>query len=192
MPMPLLVAYMLLWVSRTASFIAQVSLGGFVLGISFLVAVAIYRLYLHPLSRIPGPRLAAITNCWLAYHVRNGHMLQLGKTLHTKYGPAVRIGPNEVWFNTKDAFRLIYSKPPCPAQPSPAQPYLALPCHATLRHDLFVPRPLSPVHPSRHCHKLIFDQVPPMALKSHLFTVRDITSALLPLPPRRRDRGCSF
>ncbi|KAL1858113.1 hypothetical protein Daus18300_010114 [Diaporthe australafricana] len=108
MPMPLQVAYTLLWVSRTASFIAGVSFGGFVLGIFFLVAVAVYRLYLHPLSRIPGPRLAAISNCWLAYHVRNGHMLQLGKTLHTKYGPAVRIGPNEVWFNTKDAFRLIY------------------------------------------------------------------------------------
>ncbi|KAK7715838.1 hypothetical protein SLS63_011253 [Diaporthe eres] len=96
------------WVSHAAGLITRLSLGSFVFGTALLLAVAVYRLFLHPLSRIPGPRLAAVTNCWLAYHVRNGRMLQLGKTLHTNYGPAVRVGPNEVWFNTKDAFRLIY------------------------------------------------------------------------------------
>lgn len=100
------------WVSRAAGLIARLSLGSFVLGTALLLAVVVYRLFLHPLSRIPGPRLAAVTNCWLAYHVRNGRMLQLGKTLHAEYGPAVRVGPDEVWFNTKDAFRLIYSKLP--------------------------------------------------------------------------------
>ncbi|KAJ0114150.1 hypothetical protein J7T55_007984 [Diaporthe amygdali] len=108
MPMPLQVTYILPRASHAASLIAQGFFASFVFGILLLLAAAGYRLFFHPLSRIPGPRLAAITNCWLAYHVRNGHMLQLGKTLHTKYGPAVRIGPNEVWFNTKDAFRLIY------------------------------------------------------------------------------------
>ncbi|KAL2274469.1 hypothetical protein FJTKL_03218 [Diaporthe vaccinii] len=97
------------WVSYAAGLIARLSLGSFVFGTALLLAVAGYRLFLHPLCRIPGPLLAAVTNCWLAYQVRNGRMLQLGKTLHTKYGPAVRVGPNEVWFNTKDAFRLIYS-----------------------------------------------------------------------------------
>lgn len=97
------------WFSHAAGLIARLSLGSFVFGTALLLAVVVYRLFLHPLSRIPGPRFAAATNCWLAYHVRNGRMLQLGKTLHTKYGPAVRVGPNEVWFNTKDAFRLIYS-----------------------------------------------------------------------------------
>ncbi|POS79637.1 cytochrome P450 [Diaporthe helianthi] len=91
------------------SWIANILLGGFVFGTALLLTVAIYRRFFHPLSRIPGPRLAAVTNCWLAYQVRNGRMLQLGKTLHAKYGPAVRVGPNEIWFNTKDAFRLIYS-----------------------------------------------------------------------------------
>lgn len=109
--MPLQVTYILPRASHAASLIAQGFFVSFVFGILLPLAVAGYRLFFHPLSRIPGPRLAAITNCWLAYHVRNGNMLQLGKTLHTKYGPAVRIGPNEVWFNTKDAFRLIYSKP---------------------------------------------------------------------------------
>lgn len=75
-----------------------------------LAAVAAYRLWLHPLAATPGPRLAAITSCWHAYQARNGRMLHLGKTLHKRYGPVVRIGPNELWFADRDAYKLIYSE----------------------------------------------------------------------------------
>lgn len=74
------------------------------------LTVAIYSLFLHPLSRIPGPAPASISNAWYAYHVRNGSMLALGKTIHRKYGPVVRIGPKEVWLDSKAAYRMIYSK----------------------------------------------------------------------------------
>ncbi|KAF4467833.1 pisatin demethylase [Fusarium albosuccineum] len=74
-----------------------------------LASVAIYRLFFHPLTRIPGPRLAAVSSFWHAYHARNGRMAHLGKTLHRRYGPVVRVGPNEVWFDTKEAFQAIYS-----------------------------------------------------------------------------------
>ncbi|KAK0615149.1 cytochrome P450 [Bombardia bombarda] len=57
----------------------------------------------------PGPRLAAVSSIWQAYHARNGRMLDLGRTLHKHYGPAVRVGPNEVWFDSKEAFKEIYS-----------------------------------------------------------------------------------
>ncbi len=67
-----------------------------------------YRLFFHPLARIPGPKLAAISNIWQAYHVRNGRSCELGKTLHKKYGPVVRVGPKEVWFNSEEAFKEIY------------------------------------------------------------------------------------
>ncbi|GKT41263.1 cytochrome P450 monooxygenase sdnT [Colletotrichum spaethianum] len=67
-----------------------------------------YRLLFHPLARVPGPRLAAISNVWYACQVRNGRMLRLGKSLHKRYGPAVRVGPNEVWFDSVDAFKHIY------------------------------------------------------------------------------------
>lgn len=77
--------------------------------IVLICTIAFYRLYLHPLSRIPGPRLAAISSCWYAHQVRHGRMLALGKSLHKQYGAAVRVGPNEVWFNSKDASKLIYS-----------------------------------------------------------------------------------
>nr|A0A1B4XBI3.1 RecName: Full=Cytochrome P450 monooxygenase sdnT; AltName: Full=Sordarin/hypoxysordarin biosynthesis cluster protein C [Sordaria araneosa]BAV32164.1 cytochrome P450 monooxygenase [Sordaria araneosa] len=72
------------------------------------VALAIYRAHLHPLAAIPGPKLAALSSAWQAYHARNGRMLVLGKTLHAVYGPIVRVGPNEVWLNSPDAFRSIY------------------------------------------------------------------------------------
>lgn len=74
----------------------------------FFFVVAIYRLAFHPLARIPGPSLAAVSNIWLAFHVRKGRSRVLGKTLHHTYGPAVRVGPNEVWFNSEEAFKHIY------------------------------------------------------------------------------------
>ncbi|CAG1988123.1 unnamed protein product [Fusarium graminearum] len=74
-----------------------------------VASIAIYRLYFHPLAHVPGPRFAAISSVWHAYNARNGRMAYLGKTLHRRYGPVVRVGPNEVWFNTKEAFHAIYS-----------------------------------------------------------------------------------
>lgn len=74
--------------------------------------LAVYRLILHPLASVPGPRIAALSNVWYAYHARNGLVAQLAKTLHEKYGPVVRVGPNEVWFNSKAAFKAIYSDAP--------------------------------------------------------------------------------
>lgn len=74
-----------------------------------IITIALYRLYFHPLSSIPGPRLAALSNIWHAHHARSGRMYTLGKTLHQKYGPVVRVGPNELWINTRDSFKVIYS-----------------------------------------------------------------------------------
>lgn len=75
-----------------------------------LVARTLYRVKLHPLASVPGPRLAAVTSLWYIYHVRNGQMFNLAKTLHKRYGPAVRVRPNEVWFDSEEAFKVIYSK----------------------------------------------------------------------------------
>ncbi|EGO55966.1 hypothetical protein NEUTE1DRAFT_86724 [Neurospora tetrasperma FGSC 2508] len=75
-----------------------------------ILAIAVYRLYLHPLASVPGPRLAALSNIWHAYHARNGRMYLLGKSLHKRYGPVVRVGPNELWFDSKEAFKTIYSR----------------------------------------------------------------------------------
>lgn len=84
-----------------------VLLGWFSLIMGVLL-VAIYRTFFHPLARVPGPKLAAISNIWHARQIARGRMAQLGVELHQKYGDIVRVGPNEVWFNTTEAFDQIY------------------------------------------------------------------------------------
>ncbi|TWU70990.1 hypothetical protein ED733_000684 [Metarhizium rileyi] len=57
-----------------------------------------YRLYLHPLATFPGPRLAAVSTLYRAYYQfwRDGKLLHKTIKLHKKYGPVIRISPNEV------------------------------------------------------------------------------------------------
>lgn len=78
------------------------------LSIGLALVVVTYRLHFHPLANVPGPRWAAVSNVWDALQVRNGRVGQLAIALHQKYGDAVRVGPNEVWFNSKEAFAQIY------------------------------------------------------------------------------------
>ena len=75
-----------------------------------LATVAIYRLLFHPLSRLPGSRPAATSHVWHASPLPQGIMVELAGRLHREYGEVVRVGPNEVWFNSKEAFKAIYSK----------------------------------------------------------------------------------
>lgn len=53
---------------------------------------------LHPLSRIPGPRLAAATYLPEFYYdtVKFGRYTQQIRKMHDRYGPIVRINPDEV------------------------------------------------------------------------------------------------
>lgn len=82
--------------------------------VTLVVTKSLYRLYFHPLSRFPGPRLAAVTHLYEFYHdvVRNGMFLWKIQEMHEKYGetasmvsrhsltrssgPIVRINPREI------------------------------------------------------------------------------------------------
>ncbi|KAJ5819959.1 hypothetical protein N7474_005550 [Penicillium riverlandense] len=60
--------------------------------------MGVYRLHIHPLSRFPGPRLAAMTGLYEIYFAARGegsfeHEI---RRLHREYGPVVRITPDEV------------------------------------------------------------------------------------------------
>ena len=60
----------------------------FILAIIYFIGLVLYRLHLHPLSHIPGPRVAAITSYYVFYYdiVKDGTFIDHLPELHRKYG----------------------------------------------------------------------------------------------------------
>ncbi|KAK7994640.1 hypothetical protein PG991_016228 [Apiospora marii] len=69
---------------------------------------SIWRLYFHPLSKYPGPRIAAISDIWLAYHSLQGRWPWAVEDAMKKYGDVVRVAPNELAFASPQAFADLY------------------------------------------------------------------------------------
>ncbi|KAI1372086.1 cytochrome P450 [Hypoxylon crocopeplum] len=69
---------------------------------------SIYRLYFHPLSKYPGPKIAAISDVWYAYHSLAGRWPWAVEDALKKYGDVVRIAPNELAFVTPQALADLY------------------------------------------------------------------------------------
>ncbi|KZT66218.1 cytochrome P450 [Daedalea quercina L-15889] len=64
---------------------------------SIIIAAVAYRLLpTHPLAMYPGPLPCKITKLWLVYQANTGKLHEYMRRLHAKYGPVVRIGPNEI------------------------------------------------------------------------------------------------
>lgn len=79
------------------------------LSVLYIVGRIIHRLYFHPLSKIPGPKINAISRIPYARHLLAGTTVQNVTELHEKYGEAVRISPNEVSFTSGEtAWQDIY------------------------------------------------------------------------------------
>lgn len=80
--------------------------------IAFLVARfilrAIYRVYFHPLSKYPGPKLYAATRIPMLISILNGSREKVYADLHRKYGPIVRLSHDELIFIDPDAWKDIY------------------------------------------------------------------------------------
>jgi hypothetical protein len=66
---------------------------------AYLVALAVYRLFLHPLAKFPGPRLAAATTlyeAWFEIGLKGQYSREIGR-LHDVYGTSVGVfGAEEV------------------------------------------------------------------------------------------------
>jgi hypothetical protein len=78
-----------------------------------LIPYVVYSCFLlpfifSPIRSVPGPKSFAVSKWRLAYEDLKGSRTRKIYQLHLKYGPVVRIGPNEVSFNSISALRTIY------------------------------------------------------------------------------------
>ena len=79
---------------------------------ALFLCLAFYRLFLSPLARVPGPKVAAFTGWYEIYHdlVRPARFPWQIKALHEKYGPVVRISPTEVHISDPPFADTLFSK----------------------------------------------------------------------------------
>ncbi|KAI1317132.1 cytochrome P450 [Xylariaceae sp. FL0255] len=63
----------------------------------------IYLLYFHPLSKFPGPKIAAVSNVWYACHWVSRRWPWAVEAALKQYGDIVRVAPNELAFANPQA-----------------------------------------------------------------------------------------
>lgn len=74
-----------------------------------VLANVLFRICFHPLAKIPGPRLAKITRLWQSWRYYRGTWHDDILQLHGRYGPLVRIAPNEVSFvDARESLEAVY------------------------------------------------------------------------------------
>ncbi|KAF2235442.1 cytochrome P450 [Viridothelium virens] len=78
----------------------------------YFVGLAVYRLYFHPLSKIPGPKFAALTRWYECYYDvlcwPGGKYMHIVNRLHDTHGPVVRVGPSEVHIKDRDYVETLF------------------------------------------------------------------------------------
>lgn len=64
--------------------------------LALVVTTLVWRRYLSPLRGIPGPFWASLTRLWHVKIIIDGNQNEQLRDAHDKYGPFVRMAPNEV------------------------------------------------------------------------------------------------
>ncbi|KAJ8124336.1 hypothetical protein O1611_g9303 [Lasiodiplodia mahajangana] len=70
----------------------------------YSVVRATYNIYFHPLSNIPGPYTWSASRLPFIFSLLKGTIVHDFQQLHKKYGPVIRIAPDEVTFAGADAW----------------------------------------------------------------------------------------
>ncbi|EFR00286.1 isotrichodermin C-15 hydroxylase [Nannizzia gypsea CBS 118893] len=73
----------------------------------FTFVKTVYNLYFHPLRSYPGPWLARASRWYYSYYLKIGRLPHKTKEWHDKYGRCVRIAPDELSYNTAEAWEDI-------------------------------------------------------------------------------------
>lgn len=76
----------------------------------YVLTHILYNLLLHPLCTYPGPSLWAATRLPWTFHNLRGHLAAEILALHQRYGPVVRIAPDELSYTTGTAWKKIYGQ----------------------------------------------------------------------------------
>lgn len=74
-----------------------------------LFSIAIYRLYFHTLAAVPGPIACRLSSLWTYAHSYIGDECTLITDFHHKYGPVIRVAPNEICIADGSCLAPIYS-----------------------------------------------------------------------------------
>ncbi|GKT62503.1 cytochrome P450 protein [Colletotrichum tofieldiae] len=97
------------------SSLTRSQLAGLLFGIwlLYVVQLGVRRLYFSPISHIPGPRLAALTQYYEFYYdiILGGQYTFKIIEMHREYGPVVRISPWEVHVGDPEFFPELYTGP---------------------------------------------------------------------------------
>ncbi|TVY92052.1 Cytochrome P450 monooxygenase [Lachnellula willkommii] len=76
----------------------------------YFVFVIVHRLYFSPLASFPGPKLAAATG-WYEFYYQywlNGQYIFQIEEMHKKYGPIVRVTPEELSIHDPEFYNELY------------------------------------------------------------------------------------
>ncbi|KAF2176548.1 cytochrome P450 [Zopfia rhizophila CBS 207.26] len=80
--------------------------------IVYLASLCLYRLFFHPLAKLPGPKLAALSNWYEFYYdvLLHGNFTSHIQELHEQYGPIIRITPSELHINDPEYYDQLYAR----------------------------------------------------------------------------------
>ncbi|CUS08978.1 unnamed protein product [Tuber aestivum] len=99
------------YVREQSSDLSKGTIAATVFGVWLLnrIILVLYRLYLDPLSKFPGPKLAAATSMYEMYYdiVEDGTFVWKMDELHRKYGPIVRVSPHSLRLRKSSAYHEV-------------------------------------------------------------------------------------
>jgi hypothetical protein len=71
----------------------------------YSLGVALYNITLHPLAKIPGPKLRGAFYFPAHWESLTGDIVENRKAFHDRYGNTVRVTPSLVSFNNTEAWQ---------------------------------------------------------------------------------------